>query len=130
MAEHPNIGRIRDAYAAFSKGDLDTVGAMYTDDVVWHVGGHSPLAGDYKGQEEIFGFFGRLFELSEGTLQLEVHDVLANDEHGTALVHMTAKRGDRMLSQNAVHVFHIQDGKTKEFWAFEEDQAADDAFWS
>ena len=130
MEQHPNVARTRDAYEAFSRGDLDAVGAQLTDDVVWHVAGNSPLAGDYKGQDEIFGFFGRLFEMSEGTLKLEVHDILANDEHATVLVHMTAKRGDRMIDQNAVHVFEIVDGKTKEFWSFEEDQRAQDEFWS
>ena len=128
--EHENIQRTRDAYDAFARGDLATVKEMFAADVVWHVGGHSVLSGDYKGEYEIFGFFNKLFELSDGTLKIDVEDILANDNRTTVLVHMTAQRGDRVLSQNAVHVFEIQDGLTKQFWSYEEDQNAEDEFWS
>jgi hypothetical protein len=131
MGAQENVARTRASYEAFAKGDLETVGKNMTDDIVWHVGGQSPLAGEYKGQDEIFGFFGKLFELSGATLQLEVHDVMASDEHVTALVHMTAQRGDKRFDQNEVHVFHVDaEGKAKEFWSFEEDQRAGDEFWS
>jgi ketosteroid isomerase-like protein len=131
MGEHPNVMRSRDAYAAFGRGDLDALREQFADDVVWHVGGRSPLAGDYKGQDEIFGFFGKLFEMTEGTLSIDIHDILANDEHTCVLVTMSAKRGDRMFEQRAVHVFETdEDGRTKAFWSFEEDQAAGDEFWS
>ena len=128
--EHPNVIKMREAYEAFARGDLETVGANLADDIVWHIPGNSQLAGDYKGQDEIFTLFGRLFELSGGTLTLEVEDILANDNHATAIVRMTAERDGKALSMNAVHVYRIEDGLTKEFWSFDEDQAADDAFWS
>ena len=130
MAEHPNVQRLRDGYAAFGKGDMDTVKQLWTDDVVWHVGGESPLAGDYKGQDEIIGFFGRIFEMSGGSLELEVHDILANDEHAVALVTQRGKRDGKSLEMNAVHVFNLRDGKTSEFWAFNEDDRRADEFWS
>ena len=130
MADHPNVQRVRDAYEAFGKGDLDTLGKMFDPGVVYHVGGQSPITGDYKGQDEVFGLFGKLFELSGGTLKLEVHDVLANDEHGVALVGMTAKRDDKSIDMNYTHVFHLKDGNVSEFWGFEEDQRRSDEFWS
>ncbi|MEX2394357.1 MAG: nuclear transport factor 2 family protein [Actinomycetota bacterium] len=130
MSEHPNAAIARESYEAFARGDLQTVGQNITDDVVWHVGGRSPVAGDYKGQDEVFGLFGRLFELSEGTLKLDVHDILADDDHAVALVTMSADRNGKHLDMRSVHVMNIQEGRTREFWAFDEDQAADDAFWS
>jgi len=128
--EHENIQRTREAYEAFANGDLAKVAEEFTPDVVWHVGGHSLLAGDYKGPTEIMGFFGRLFTMSEGTLKIDVQDILANDDRATVLVHMSAQRGRRILAQDAVHVFEFEDGKTREFWSFEEDQRAEDEFWS
>lgn len=128
--EHPNVQRLREAYAAFARGDLETIGRELAPDAVWHVAGQSDLAGDYKGQDEIFGFFGKLFELSGGTLRIDVDDILANDEHATAIVRMSAQRGDDVLSMNGVHVYRLEEGKTKEFWSFDEDQRREDAFWS
>ena len=36
MAEHPNVARIRDGYAAFAKGDFAVLNDLFADDVVWH----------------------------------------------------------------------------------------------
>lgn len=130
MAEHPNVQRLREGYAAFAKGDLDTVKTLWTDDVVWHVGGNNPLAGDYKGQDEILGFFGKAFELTGGTMKIDVHDILANDEHAVALVTVSAQRDGKTTDMNAVHVFHVRDGKTSEFWGFNEDDRRADDFWA
>jgi ketosteroid isomerase-like protein len=130
VAEHPNVQRLRDAYAAFSKGDIDRVTQEWSSDIVWHVGGNSPLAGDYKGQEEIVGFFGKILELGGGSFAIEVHDVLANDDHAVVLVHETGKRDGKTLDTDSAHVFHLKDGKTTEFWAMPTDQASEDAFWS
>jgi uncharacterized protein len=128
--EHPNVAMARAAYSAFAQGDLEKVAAVWANDIIWHVNGNSPLAGEYKGQEEIFGFFGRLFELSGGTLELDVHDILANDDHITVLVTMNAERNGQRLEMRSVHVMQLEQGLMREFWSFEEDPVTDDAFWS
>ena len=130
MAEHPNVAQLRRGYEAFAKGDLDTLGELFDPGVVWHTLGHNPLSGDYKGQDEVFGFFGKVSELSGGTFQLDLHGVFADDEHGVVLVHARGERDGKTLDMNEVHVFHFKDGKTSEFWGFEEDQRAADEFWS
>jgi ketosteroid isomerase-like protein len=116
MAEHPNIELLRKGYEAFSQGDMDTVSGLFADDIVWHEGGRNPLSGEYKGKDQVFSLFARLVELSEGTLRIEVHDVVANDEHGVALVTISASRKGRTFSGTSADVFHIRDGKALEFW--------------
>jgi ketosteroid isomerase-like protein len=130
MAEHPNVALLRKGYAAYDSGDLDTINELFADDVVWHVAGRSPIAGDYKGKDQVFGFFGKLMELSDGTSKLEIHDILANDEHGVVIVTGSAQRNGTSLSGQDVHVFHINDGKVVEFWDSPVDQYAADEFWS
>lgn len=131
MAGHSNVDRLKTGYQAFSSGDMDALGKRFSDDVVWHVSGDNPLAGDYKGKEEVFGFFGRILQETNGTFKTEVHDILANDEHGVALVRISAERGGKSIEQNVVHVFHLNDqGQSTEFWAFPEDSKAADEFWS
>ncbi len=127
---HPNEDRFREGYEAFQKGDLETVTGFFTDDVVWHVPGNSPLSGDYRGKDEVLGFFARSMELTGGTLRIEVHDVLANDEHGVALTRVTAEREGRSLDSLNAHVVHITDGMVSESWFHSQDQYADDEFWA
>ena len=130
---HPNEQRLRDGFEAFSKGDLDTLRNEYfTPDVVWHSPGRNQLAGDYKGIDQVMGLFGRLFELTGGTFRQDLHDVLANDEHGIVLATASAEReGGKTLRSNGVLVFNLdQDGKTTEAWLHPEDQYAVDEFFS
>ena len=58
MAEHPNVARIRNIYAAFANGDLAAVNDVFAEDLVWHDAGRGQLSGDYRGREAVFGFFG------------------------------------------------------------------------
>ena len=129
-AQHTNVQRARQGYEAFGKGDMATINELLADDVVWHVGGNNSLSGDYKGKDADFGLFGKLMEMSEGSFKLEVHDILANDEHSVILVRATAEKGGKKLDSKAVHVTHPDSaGRVTEFWAFEEDPAAMDAFF-
>jgi uncharacterized protein len=130
VTDHPNLELLRRGYAAYSSGDMDTINELFADDLVWHVAGRSPLAGDYTGKEQVFGFFATLQEMSEGTSKVEVHDLLANDEHAVALVIESATRGGRSHEGNATHIFHLRDGQVTEFWDAQTDQYAADDFWS
>ncbi|MGH8928635.1 MAG: nuclear transport factor 2 family protein, partial [Acidimicrobiia bacterium] len=75
-------------------------------------------------------FFAKSVEMSEGTLKVELHDVLANDDHGVGLIRFTATRGGKSLADNAVQVFHVRGGKATEVWSHAGDAAAVDQFWS
>jgi len=127
---HPNVDLLNRGYDAFDKGDLETIRGLFADDIVFHVPGRSQVAGDYRGIDEVFTFFGKLIELTGGTFKVERHTVLADDEHGTVLVRVTAERDGKSLSVNSVDVHHIKDGKVTEFWTFTDDLYTEDEFFS
>ena len=130
MAEHPNVGLARKGYEAFAKGDMATVRELWSEDAVWHVPGNGPFAGEHKGRDVVFGLFARLAELAGGTFRIELHDVLANDEHTVVLFRETASRQGRQLNQLETAVHHISNGSVTEMWSFVYDQRASDEFWS
>ena len=128
---HPNEDLVREAYAAFGRGDMDALRKQYfTDDVRYHVAGRSPLAGDYEGTEQVLQFFARVFEVTGGTFSFELHDVLANDEHAVALVSTRAERAGKELTDNLVQISHLRNGKASEVWTQSADQYASDEFYS
>lgn len=88
------------------------------------------MSGDYRGKEDVLGYLGRLAEETGGTLKNEPHDVVANDEHAVGLLHFSAQRGGKSLSERAAHITHIRDGKLAEVWFFWENQQAVDDFFS
>ncbi|SEO38359.1 nuclear transport factor 2 family protein [Trujillonella endophytica] len=129
MSEHPNAARIREGYEAFGKGDLAVLAELWQPDIVWHEPGNTALSGTYRGTEAVFALFGRIMELTEGSLRGEPLLICADDDYGTALVRLTAHRGDRSLSTLVAHVFRVVDGRTAEFWEGPTDQPALDAFF-
>jgi ketosteroid isomerase-like protein len=132
MADHPNVELLRNGYAAFAEGNLAAVSDLFSDDIVWHVPGNNDLAGDHQGKDQVLAAFGKLFEMTGGTFRNdEIHDVVANDEHGVVLVKSSGRRPDgRAWSGRSAHIWHMADGKATEFWIFNEDQATVDAFFS
>src|SRR6184192_2715548 len=62
------------------------------------------------------GLFMRLVEATGGTFRPEPHDILANDEHGVALIILTAERNGKTITDNETHVVHFRDGKVAESW--------------
>lgn len=129
MTDHPNLVIARAGYEAFDKGDMAAVSDLLSDDIVWHSGGSNVLTGDYAGKEAVLDFFSLLMRESGGTFRNDVHDMLANDEHGVALVTVSASRGGESFEGRVIHVFHMSDGKMTEFWSYPEDQSSYDEFW-
>lgn len=132
MSEQETVERMRRGYEAFANADLDKLGELFSPDIVWHSGGNNPLTGDYKGVDEVFGMFGKLFEMTGGSMHQDVHDLLASDKHGVAITHVKASRPDgRTMDMDQVAVFHMDDQKrVSEGWIVPADQAAADAFFA
>lgn len=126
---HPNEDLLRRGYEAFATGDMNTVLALFDSDISWHVGGSNQTSGDYRGHQEVLGFFGKLMELSGGSFHLDVHDIVANDAHGVALVTTHGERDGQAMAVREANIRHLADGKATEFWTFAEDQAAVDKFF-
>jgi ketosteroid isomerase-like protein len=128
---HPNEDLVREGFAAFGRGDMDALQKQFfTEDVRYHVAGRSLIAGDYEGPEQVLQFFARLFELTGGTFSIELHDVLANDEHAVALFTIGGERAGKQLNDNSVLTFHFRDGKASEAWSQSTDLHAVDEFFS
>jgi ketosteroid isomerase-like protein len=127
---HPNEELMRKGYDAFKNQDLETIGELFADDIVWHTAGDNLISGDYRGKEEVLGMFMRLHEETGGTFVTEVHDAFGSDEHAVAITRLRAQRNGKTLESDGVHVMHVEDGKATESWVMSRDQAAVDAFWS
>lgn len=123
---HPNEAVIRGFFEAIGRRDLDAAKSHMADDVWVHLAGSHPLAGARQGPDAWFDLAARVFELTD-EFRLDVHDVLANDDHGVALVHATGARGDRRLEWNRIFVYHLREGRIAEVWIHESDQAGVDA---
>lgn len=111
MSAAANAALVRTMVNAFLTGDLETVGASFAPDAVWELPGRGRLAGEYKGPEAIVGFLASAFELSGGTLGLDLIDVLSSEAGAAHLQRVTAHHEGRHLECVEVLVHEIADGR-------------------
>ena len=89
MDEHPNATAYRRTADAFRAGDLARLEELIDPDVVWHVPGSHPMAGDVLGRTNLMQW---LRQLNRRGFWLTEEDVFGSDDHVCALSIMGATR--------------------------------------
>ena len=132
MAERTpeHLALMRRTLDAFQSGDMGALTGCFSDDVVWRVPGTSVLAKDYRGRDAVFGFFGKLMELTDGTFRVESLDLFANDRGGVFVDRVTAERNGRTLDVRLLLHITIRDGRIVEGVDHFHHEHAWDAFWA
>jgi ketosteroid isomerase-like protein len=110
-----NDAVIRNAYEAFSRGDIPAAMAAFAEEILWHVPGRGPLSRDYHGRDEVLGFFARVNALSGGTFRAQIDVVLAKGDRVIVLCTERARRGDRTWASPQVHAWTLMNGKATVF---------------
>ena len=83
--------------------------------------GH-PLSGDYSGSQQfVEKFIGKVMELTGG-VQVEIHDILASDDHGVGLYKLRTERDGAAYEWPHVSIYHFNGGKISEIWWMPFDQ--------
>ena len=130
MTDHPNVELMRKVYDAFGTGDIQTAAGYWKPDAVHHYPGHNPLSGVHRGLEDSIAFAGKMFELTEGKMRMDVQEIGASDNHAFALLQTHYERNGQSLDMPFVNVARIEDGKIAEFWTYPNDVYATDEFWN
>lgn len=116
LTTEQKIAKVRDAFDAFKRGDMQTVSDSFTDDVVWHGRGSTRFGRDFNGKQATMGDIADFAQTFQD-IRLEIHDILGNDKHVVALVNSSVKRGGQAYEDHQTFVFHVNDeGKTSEAW--------------
>ena len=116
---HPKEQVVRDLYAARARGDLVAVTALLDPDIEWHE--PYEYLGHLRGRAAVLDALRETIDATRGSFRIELHDVLASDDHAVALVEWGAERDGRALSGHEVAVYHVRDGRVSEVWFYTED---------
>ena len=124
----PDTDVVRRYCDAWMAGDLDHIISAYHDDIVLHWPGRHRLAGDHVGLDAALAALGAAQQRAERQL-IEVHDILEG-EHGVAVI-VTERwtlrdPGESPVDLKRVLEYRVADGKLRECWIYESDQAAID----
>ena len=121
------LSRQRQMYAG---GDMGAVAEMLAEDVVWHVPGRSPIAGEYRGHEAVLGYFRRRRELAGGEMRVTAHGRAEHEEVHAELADGEATLAGEAARWRTVGAYRIRDGKVAEAWLVPTELAAFDRAWS
>jgi len=118
-ADDSRIKVAKDLYAAFSRGDMPGVLALYSPDVVFIFHGPAdivPQAGTYKGREGVEQFFNRIvqnFEIPE--IGQRLFSVEGNVVSVVGWENGISKATGGKYTANWVHLLTIEDGQITHF---------------
>jgi len=124
---HPNIDMLAGFYEAFPEDDLS---GLFSEDTFALVGGSNSLSGTHRGRQAVLGVIESYRKAAADGMELDVHDILANDDHGMAIVRVSASRGDAAYDEYETHVFEIVDGLIAGIFVYWNDPAPADLFFS
>ena len=117
-----NITFVQSMYAAFSRGDIETIIRACAPDVEWKSGGRKedfPAFGVRKGGAEVRDFFRTVAEHLEFS-EFSPQEFYADRDKVFVMGHYTAtvrKNGNRAGSEWC-HVFSFRGGKVEKFHEF------------
>jgi uncharacterized protein len=126
---HANEALLRREYEARASRDDEALSGLLDEDVIWHVPGRSAIAGDYRGLDEVLAYTRRRRDMVDGTFEITVHDVLANDEHGVVIATGRVTRSGKRFEWRAHGLYRFRDGQIAECWVLPEDQYTFDEIW-
>ena len=121
------LDRQREMYAG---ADLGPVGEMLAEDVVWHVPGTSPIAGEYRGRDAVTGYFRRRRELAGGAVQVTTEGEAHHSEALIQLADGRARIGGADVVWRTAGVYRVANGLIAEAWLVPLDSEHFDRVWS
>jgi ketosteroid isomerase-like protein len=128
MTEHPNAVACRQAIRDYMEGNMTAFYDVFDPDMVWHVAGKHPVAGDYKGTAEILRYFDILKERS---IDITPENILASDSHIVVFLRMRGQHDGKTLDILRAQCIKVgPDGRWTEFWSLANDQRAEDVYFS
>ncbi|MGH2675040.1 MAG: nuclear transport factor 2 family protein [Actinomycetota bacterium] len=125
---HPDEAVVRRFVEAMLARDVGSIADCFTDDVAFHIPGRNALSGDYRGKQEVLTRLFQHWEEAFAGLEIDVHDVLADDDHVVVLSERRAFRGSRAVDMRAASIYHVRDGRIAEAWLMEWDPYGIDEF--
>jgi hypothetical protein len=114
----------------YAGGSIDPVLELLAEDIVWHVPGTSPIAGDHRGRQAVAAYFERRRELASATMRMHPGPLLADGDVVVQLVGGSAELGGKRVEWQTAGVYRIRGGRMAEVWLVPLELELFDRVWS
>ena len=125
-----NLALMRRFCEARANKDQEAIMECLTEDVVWRYPGRNPLSREYRGKEDVAGFFRGLREVTGDDFSSETERIMVDET--AAFVHELPRGtiNGKNLEWRTVLMFRLRDGKIAEATVFQNIQYELDEWWN
>jgi len=132
MQEAQNTKTVQEAYAAFGRGDVQSILDRLTDDVIWKrvygAAPYVPTSGERRGKAAVATFFKQVAE-HVNFLTFEPKEFIATGDKVVALGHYTGKTPiGKSFDSDFAMVFTLTNGRVSHFQEFSDSAAINAAY--
>ena len=127
MTAADNLKIVQTYCDAWRRGDLAGVVASYHDDITLHYGGANRLSGRHDGKEAALKALAEVGRAT-GRKLIAVVDVMAGAARAMVVVRERFEARGEVAELERVLVYRIADGKLRECWVYDAEQAVVDRF--
>jgi ketosteroid isomerase-like protein len=117
-SDHPNVETIDRMTTAIFDQDHDTLAKIFTDDLVFHLRGPDPMAGDHAGLGGFLGVIATWFEATAGRIELDQLCCIGADGWAAEFEHATMRRNGTSLAAHNAFVYRFDGDRIAEMWMF------------
>jgi uncharacterized protein len=132
MGTQENVQILKDGYAAYGRGDLESVLALVAEDVEWMIPGAGlPVAGTYRGRDGVASFFQKLAAEFE-VLEFQPREFLGDGDRVlvTGWERSKVRATNRTVELDWIMSFTLRGGKIARFREFTDTKVIADAYES
>jgi uncharacterized protein len=114
----------------YAGGPIEPVLELLDEEIVWHVPGTSPIAGDHRGHPGVAGYFARRRQLARATMRMHPGSMLAERDAVVQLVAGSAELGGEHVRWRTVGVYRVRNARIAEVWLVPLEVELFDSVWS
>ena len=121
------VARQREMYRG---GSIEPVAELMSEDIVWHVPGTSPIAGDYRGRRAVLEYFRARRRLAGGDISITKHTSVNHADTVLQFADGEAVLGGERVAWRTAGVYRVTKGKVSEAFLVPLELSAFDRAWS
>ena len=129
MSEHPNVMTINRMTKAVFDHDKETLAELFSEDILFHVRGSLPCAGDYRGVDGFLSALATLFNLTDGDVKLEQLLCVADGRWAVEWESAVYGRNGRTLETKDAFIYRFEGGRIDEIWMLDAAPPEASTFW-
>jgi len=118
----------RELWTAVADGDADSLRRLLAPDVVWRSIGLNPLSGDYRGPDDVVGYFAEIGHRAD-ELSSSLEHIWTGPDGAIIGYRVTASRAGETLEMDYLLRIRVRRGVITEATVIPLDQRVNDDFW-